>query len=108
MTQLQRAEAKQMAQTMNRYITAHGVSPQVLVQGLTRHNRMTVELAASDGPRVRRDLKVDPNDDHEALLRAWDEAIAQEPSDFSSHFFRISYGVIAAVYYEHHFVASAK
>ncbi|KAJ7924360.1 hypothetical protein B0H13DRAFT_2315503 [Mycena leptocephala] len=107
MTQLWRAEAKQMAQTMNRYFIAHGVSAQVLAEDPTRHNRMKAELAASEDPRVRRDISVDPNDDHEALLRDWDEAIAQEPTDFSSHFYRIHYCVIAAVYYEHHFVAPA-
>jgi hypothetical protein len=83
MTQLWRAEAKQMAQTMNRYFIAHGVSAQVLAEDPTRHNRMKAELAASEDPRVRRDISVDPNDDHEALLRDWDEAIAQEPTDFS-------------------------
>ncbi|KAJ7223098.1 hypothetical protein GGX14DRAFT_557669 [Mycena pura] len=108
MTEVWRSEAVHMAEAMNRYLSAHAVSALVLAQDPTRRDRMWAELAASEAPHVRRELRVDPNDDYMALLRDWDKAIAEEPTDFEGHFLRLHYAVIAAVYYEHHFVTTAR
>ena len=82
MTEVWRSEAVHMAEAMNRYLTAHAVSASVLAQDPTRRDRLFAELAASEAPHVRRELRVDPNDDYMALLRDWDKAIAEEPTDF--------------------------
>ncbi|KAJ7223097.1 hypothetical protein GGX14DRAFT_426840 [Mycena pura] len=94
---------------MSRYLFPQAVSGHVVDQDPTRRDRMMAELAASEDPRLRREPKVDPNDDYEALLQEWVKVIAGEPAptDFRSHFFRIHYTFSAAVYYEHYFVTPA-
>ncbi|KAJ7075635.1 hypothetical protein B0H15DRAFT_956270 [Mycena belliarum] len=96
-----------MAEKTNLYIKAHAVSVQVLAQDPTRRDKLLAELAASPSPNVQPDLRIDPNADHEALLRRWDDAIAEEPTDFTTHVHRVHYCTIAFVYYDRYYLGPA-
>ncbi|KAF7340247.1 hypothetical protein MVEN_01943400 [Mycena venus] len=106
-TQPWEPEALKHVRAMAKYLAVHAISAQVLAEDPTRRDQMAKELQASKAPHVRPDLRVDPSDDYETLLRGWDDSLAQEATDFQSHFLRLHYAVIASIYYDYFVLSPA-